>query len=78
MTYSEQGDVLDNMLRAIQKEDYTHEEEQVIISGHHVFGTQVHERNYSWSIYGLDKVCVRPFYRVSERACYKQRQKPCH
>jgi hypothetical protein len=54
------------MLWTIQKEDYTYKEQQVIIAGHHVFGSQVHERKNCRTINGLHKVCVRPFDRVSE------------
>jgi len=54
------------MLWTIQKEDYTYKEQQVIIAGHHVFGSQIHERKNCRAINGLHKVCVRPFDRVSE------------
>ena len=39
----EQADVLNNVLQLVEEEDHAHEKEQVVVSGHHVFGTQIHE-----------------------------------
>lgn len=40
---SKQGDVEDNVPRPRKKEQHTHQIQQMIEPGHHVFGTQVHE-----------------------------------
>ena len=39
----------------------------MVITGDHVLGSEVDKWRYCGPVYGLNKVCVRTFYRVPER-----------
>jgi len=51
----EEADVLDDVLEPVEEEDNTHQKRQVIISGHHVLGSEVHKRGHGDALVGLDE-----------------------
>ena len=40
-----EADVLHDVLQPVEEEDHADQEQQVVISGHHVLGTEIHQRN---------------------------------
>ena len=60
----EQAHVQQHILEPVQKEDDADEKEQVVVSGHHVFGAQVHERADRLSLKPLQEHRVLPRHAV--------------
>lgn len=66
MADGEEGDILHNVLGAIQEEDDTQEKQQMVIAGDHVFGAQIDEGANGWAVDRLDKISVAALDSMAE------------
>jgi len=54
----EQSDVLHDVFGSVEKEYNTEQEQQMIVTGHHVLRAEIHEGEYGWAINRFDKIGV--------------------
>jgi uncharacterized Ntn-hydrolase superfamily protein len=60
VTQGEEADVLDDILQPVEEKDNADKKQQVVVSGHHVLGAQVHQRTDRGALNGLQEQRVFP------------------
>ena len=56
MAKSEEADIYQHIPRSIEEEDYSEQEEQVVVTGNHVFGADIHKWHYRYTIVVAEKL----------------------
>ena len=75
MTECEKADIQRDMLELIEKENHAEQEQQVVVTRHHVLGTQVHKRQKINAAYLLDVALVTLGNTVRKNAGTEKKKK---